>query len=85
MISILAALQHKTIEEVVGEHASSSASQFKEALSQAVVDTIVPIGKEVAHLLNDKQHLEGVLKEGADAAREIAAATMKDVRDLVGS
>ena len=39
---------------------------------------------QVSRLLDDAGHLEEVLKEGGERAREIACDTMEEVRRLVG-
>jgi hypothetical protein len=42
------------------------------------------VGNEIRRIAADEAYVEGVLADGARTAREIAAATMVEVRRAVG-
>lgn len=58
--------------------------QFKEAVADAVISVLEPIQTEQKRLLDDKSYLESVLKQGADAAEQIAARTLSKVYRKIG-
>ena len=42
------------------------------------------MGKEIKKLLNDKAHLEQILKKGSEKANIIAEENLKNIREKVG-
>ena len=70
-----------------GRGASSSGAgygDFKKAVAEAVVDYLAPVRERYAELRADEAALEARLAAGAEKAREIAAATLADVREAMG-
>ena len=57
---------------------------FKQAVAEGVVELLAPVRERYAELRPDEAALEAVLAAGAEKAREIAAATLADVRDRMG-
>ncbi len=57
---------------------------FKDAVADAVISVVEPIQKEQKKLLADKGYLEGVLKQGAERASDIARRTLSKVYRKVG-
>ncbi|WP_421725466.1 tryptophan--tRNA ligase [Bauldia sp.] len=84
LVGIYAALAGVTREEVLRDHGGSQFSAFKPALADLAVTTMAPIAAEMRRLLEDPGHIDGVLTDGADRARGLAAATMDGVKDIVG-
>jgi len=84
LVGIYAALAGKTKDEVLAEHGGALFSAFKPALAELAVEVLAPMNAEMRRLLDDKAHLDQVLKGGAERAAEIAAPTMQDVRRIVG-
>ena len=48
-------------------------SEFKNNLSQVLVDKIEPISREIKKLLNEKDYIDQILSEGSRKADEIAS------------
>jgi tryptophanyl-tRNA synthetase len=48
LLGILAAVTGRTVEVVAAEHASSGAAAFKDALADALIAEVVPIGDRVS-------------------------------------
>ena len=58
--------------------------EFKEKLSEALVDRIQPISSEIKKLLNDKSYLDKILLEGVERADKIASQKIKRIKEIVG-
>ena len=59
-------------------------SYFKNQLSESLISIIGPVGKKIKELLDDKGHLEAVLKKGKEKASKKAEENLKKVREIVG-
>ena len=59
-------------------------SEFKEKLSEVLVDRIEPISLEKKKLLNDKSYLDNTLLEGVEKANKIASEKIKRIKEIVG-
>ena len=84
LLSIYSDLSEQEIQKTITEFAGKNFSYFKNQLSEKLVETISPIGSNIAKLLNDKKHLEDVLKKGREKANIIAEENLKKIRDIVG-
>jgi len=84
LVSIYAALTGATAEDVLREHGGSQFSGFKAALVDVAVSKLAPIAGEMRRLMADPAHIDGILTDGSDRARVIAAETMDAVKDIVG-
>jgi tryptophanyl-tRNA synthetase len=84
LVGIFAALANRTKAEVLHEFGGAQFSTFKAALVDLAVARLGPIGAEMKRLMQDPAHLDGVLVDGAQRARAIAAETMNAVKDIVG-
>ena len=84
LVGIFAALANKTKAEVLHDFGGAQFSTFKAALVDLAVARLGPIGTEMKRLMQDPAHLDGVLVDGANRARALAAETMGAVKDIVG-
>jgi tryptophanyl-tRNA synthetase len=84
LVGIFAALASKTKAEILHDFGGAQFSTFKAALVDLAVARLGPIGTEMKRLMQDPAHLDGVLVDGANRARAIAAETMGAVKDIVG-
>lgn len=84
LVGIYAALAGRTAENVLAEFAGAQFSTFKASLVDVAVERLAPIGTEMQRLVADPGHIDAVLADGADRAREIARETMNGVKDIVG-
>jgi tryptophanyl-tRNA synthetase len=64
--------------------AGKNFSEFKEKLSEVLVDRIQPISEEIKKLLNDKLYLDNILLEGVERANIIASKKIKKIKEIVG-
>ena len=84
LIGIYTCLMNTTFEKSVEKFSGKNFSEFKDHLSEIVVDKISPISNEITKLLNEKGHLDEILKEGGNKAEEIASKKIKKIHDIVG-
>lgn len=84
LVGIFAALADKTKAEVLGEFGGQQFSVFKPALIDLAVDVLAPVNAEMRRLMADPGHIDAVLRDGGQRARERAEKTMKEVRDIIG-
>lgn len=84
LVGIYAALNNVGKDQVLREFGGAQFSTFKAALVDLSVAKLGPIGSEMKKLVQDPVYIDGVLADGAQRARAIAAETMKTVKDIVG-
>ncbi len=84
LINIYSDLSKISSEKVLDEVKGKDYSYLKKKLSEVLVEVICPIGKDIKKLLSDKGHLEKVLKEGTEKARDLAVHNLKEVRNAIG-
>ena len=84
LLGIYSSLKNQNLEKSIIEFKGKNFSEFKEKLSETLIETIDPISKEIKKLLNDENYLDKILLEGSDKANEIASKKIKEIKDLVG-
>ena len=84
LINIYAEMTKKSLETVLNEVAGKDYSFLKTKLSDVLISEIVPIGKEIKKLLDDKAYLMKILKKGKEKANIIAEENLKNIREKVG-
>jgi len=84
LIEILAAVRGCEAADIEAEFADSRYGELKSAVAAAVVEYLTPVREGYGRLRADEGTLESVLGEGARRAREIASATLADVRCSMG-
>ena len=84
LIGIFSSLSDLTLEETVNGFSGKNFSEFKESLSQVAVDKIIPISVEIKKLLNEKDYLDNILKDGCNKANDIASKKIKKIHEIVG-
>ena len=84
LVGIYSSLMNNTLQETVDEFAGKNFSEFKEKLSDVVVNEINPISLRIKKLLDDKIFLEKILQEGCEKANEIASKKIKKIHEIVG-
>ena len=84
LIGIYASLTNSTLEKSVEDFVGKNFSEFKEKLSDVLVDKIGPISLEIKKLLHDQTYLNNILEEGAQRANSIASKKIKSIKEIVG-
>ena len=84
LIGIYSSLTETKLEKTINEFSGKNFSEFKESLSQVIVDKISPISIEIKKLLNDKNYLDEILTNGCEQADRISSKKMKKIHEIVG-
>jgi len=84
LINMYSDLTNNSLEQSLNELNGKEYSYLKNKLSEVLIEVICPIGKKIIELLDDKNYLEKVLKEGTDKARNIAEYNLKEIRNAIG-
>ena len=84
LLGIYASITNSTLDKAVENFAGKNFSEFKEKLSEVIVDEIEPISVEIKKLLNDQSYLDNILSDGADRANVIASKKIKKIKEIVG-
>ena len=84
LIGIYASLVNSSLEKIVNEFSGKNFSEFKESLSQVLVEKIIPVSSEIKKLLNEKKYLDSILLEGFEKADKIASKKLKKIHEIVG-
>ncbi|SLN19603.1 tryptophan--tRNA ligase [Oceanibacterium hippocampi] len=84
LVGIYAALAGKTRADVLAEFAGAAFSTFKPALADLMVETFGPVGLEMQRLMAAPDHVDAVLRDGAERARAIAGPIVDEVKKTVG-
>jgi tryptophanyl-tRNA synthetase len=84
LLSILASVTDRKVDEVVGDFDGQGYGALKGAVADAVVAFAEPFAARTRDLLADPAALDRILARGAERARTIAAGTLADVYERVG-
>ena len=84
LLEIYSSLSNQTLEQSKKEFSGKNFSDFKEKLSDLLVEKIDPISKEIKKLLNDEKHLDNILFDGSQKADKIASKKIKEIKQLIG-
>ena len=84
LISIYSVVTGDSIDSVARQYSSSTYAQFKERLIDAACAKIRPIADRIAEYRADEVFIDTVLRNGSERASELAHATLKEVRGIVG-
>jgi tryptophanyl-tRNA synthetase len=84
LLGIYSSLKNQNLEKSIIEFKGKNFSEFKDKLSETLVETIDPISREIKKLLNDEDYLDKILLEGSVKANKIASKKIKEIKDLVG-
>ena len=84
LIGIYSSLSDSTLEKTINEFSGKNFSEFKDSLSQVLVDKIQPISKEIKKLLTEKKFLDQILLQGSEKADIIASNKVKKIHEIMG-
>ena len=84
LIGIYSSLMNNKLQNSIDEFAGKNFSEFKEKLSERLLNVINPISLKIKDLLNDKVFLEKILKDGCEKANDIASKKVKEIHKIVG-
>ncbi len=84
LMSILSTLTGQPFNAIEQEFDGKGYGAFKDAVADAVVETLAPIQARYNQIISDKAYLQEVMTGSAERASRLAARTMTKVRKKVG-
>ena len=84
LLGMYSSLTNSTLDKSVNEFEGKNFSEFKEKLSQVLVEKIDPISQEIKKLINDKGFLDKILLDGHQKANKIASGKVKKMQEIIG-
>ena len=84
LLTIQSALTGTSIADLERAYVDSGYGDLKKAVAEQVVDFAAPFRERTRALLDDRAELDRLLGRGAERARSVSAATLRDVYDRVG-
>jgi tryptophanyl-tRNA synthetase len=84
LIGIYAALSGLSREAALARFARRNFSEFKDALSDLAIEELGRIGGEMRRLMADPGYIDGILRRGAERAREMADPVLREAQKISG-
>ena len=84
LLNIFVGVTSFTKQELISKYEGQNFSNFKNDLSDALIEKIAPIGDEIKKLMKDKSYLNQVIQEGSEKARSKSDIVLKEVYDIIG-
>ena len=84
LLGIYSSLSNQSLENAKKKFSGKNFSEFKENLSELVVEKINPISNEIKRLLDDETYLSNILFEGFQKADKIASKKIKLMKEIIG-
>lgn len=84
LLNIYSLTTNKSTIEIEKEFEGKGYKEFKEALSEALINFLTPFQKKQKAILKDKNYIQKVLKDGKERAQSIAQKTMVEVKNKIG-
>ena len=84
LLGIYSSLSNSTLENSVKNFAGKNFSEFKEKLTEELINKIEPISNEIKKLLGDKSYLDKILLDGVEKANLIASKKIERIKEIVG-
>ena len=84
LLGIYSSLTNFTLEHSINEFSGKNFSEFKEKLSQVLVEKIDKISNEIKKLNNDKKYLDQILSDGQKKANNISSNKLKKMQEIIG-
>ena len=84
LLGIYSCLKNQNIEISIKEFKGKNFSEFKNILSDVLIEKIEPISSEIKKLLKDEKYLDEILLEGSGKADKIASKKIKEIKEFGG-
>ena len=84
LLGIYSSLNNSNLENSINKFSSKNFSEFKQQLSELLINKILPISQEIKKLLQDYNYLDSILLDGVEKADKIASKKIKNMKEIVG-
>jgi tryptophanyl-tRNA synthetase len=84
LLGIYSSLNNSNLENSLNKFSSKNFAEFKQQLSELLINKILPISQEIKKLLQDHNYLDSILLDGVEKADKIASKKIKNIKEIVG-
>jgi tryptophanyl-tRNA synthetase len=84
LLTIYSVISGQPMEQVVKHFEGKMYGHLKVELGELIVEYLAPIQQRFHQIRGDEAYLSGILKQGAQTAREQAQKTLQDVQKTIG-
>ena len=84
LLGIYSSLNNQTLNDSINEFAGKNFSEFKNKLSEIVVEKISPISNEINKLKKDNNFIDKILENGAEKADRITSKKVYEMKKIIG-
>ncbi len=84
LLGIYSSLNNQSLSDSINEFGGKNFSEFKQKLSDLVVEKISPISDEINKLKKDNNFIDKILENGAEKADKIASKKVKEIKKIIG-
>lgn len=84
LLSIYSSATGKSIEQLVNEFDGSGYGDFKKNVSDAIIESILPIQNRFRQLSDNSDYIENIIKVHAQKANNIASKTISKIYKKIG-
>ena len=84
LMSIYSSIIDVNLDDTINKFSGKNFSEFKENLSDVLIDKIIPISNEIKKLLKEKSFLDQILDSGRQKADKIASEKVKKIQEIMG-
>ncbi len=84
LLTIFSQMTGQPVAEIEREFEGKGYGDFKNALADAVVETLAPIRARIVEYQSDRAELDRILQIGRDRAREVTVPKLERVREVTG-
>ncbi len=84
LMSVYSSIMDVNLDDTINKFSGKNFSEFKENLSEVLIDKIIPISNEIKKLLKEKSFLDQILDSGRQKADKIASKKVKKIQEIMG-
>ncbi|MDA9653470.1 tryptophan--tRNA ligase [Candidatus Pelagibacter sp.] len=84
LLGIYSSLTNSSLEKSVQTFEGKNFSEFKDKLSQVLIEIIDPISNEIKKLTAGREFLDKILSDGHKKANNIASKKIKKMQEIIG-
>ena len=84
LLGIYSSLSEQDLKKTITDFSGKNFSEFKNKLSDLIVDKISPISNEINKIQKDKNFVDDVLNKGAEKANVIAYKKINEIKKIIG-
>ena len=84
LLNIFSSLSEEPILNILNNYSGKQFSDFKNDLSDLLINRLSPIRQELIKIDNDEGFLREVLNDGAIKAREKSEKNIKEIKKIIG-